>query len=712
MERVDGRCTRIVGRDCPANTFGRVGIAECQPIGPGPCAAPLADAGDWRCTAQGIAPPDAGWSACAAFDPSVPGFGCLDLTEPTHDCDAPFPPAGATLVQDLSAALQPGAVLAIEGTHAGVTIDVDVTIVGPCASRATIEGIQTNADVEVRGVRLSRTARADGGRLVLRDVHIDGASGLGVYVTGGEVELHDSIVANTQSLGDGSFGRGASVVGGSLLVERSVFEGNREVGAFVGMPGSSLTIRDSIVRDTRAAAGTGSGLGVVAMDDANLTIERSSLLRNRVHGALIFRGGTATFRDVVSASNSGGQASAGVRVEQGGQLDAVNLALVDNVATGLLVDDADAFANVRQVSIGAVHPDAASGFAGGLVSAGGNIDASGVRIDGVNLGAHAALDGRLSLARSHVRGTSGTIGVYARTATITVTDSLIENHEEGGLVADGGGFLNVATTRVIGGPVATDRPSAGVSATEGASIRLEEVYVEDVQGFGVLARGDGSSVTIDGALIDRVRANGPTVGIGVAVSEGAGFAATDLRVQDAQGLGVIVSGGGARLERVVVIGTTPQTGVDGAGILTEGDVVLDSVAVVGNQLAGTFFGRGHVRASNLLVADTQPADGDGFGHGLIALSCGLELNGFEVRGSAFAGLVFATSGALVRDGIVRANNIGVHAQGGSNLVEGTPPAEVPELDVVFDADTLFIDNVTRIGSGEVPLPSPFVLPEN
>lgn len=110
----------------------------------------------------------------------------------------------------------------------------------------------------------------------------------------------------------------------SVTITGVTLRGNGEVpgsgGVILVMPGTSLTLRDSIVRDGRA--GRGGGIEVlgngVDLASASATIERVTFTGNRagsLGGALsVFNGGDASLTNVTITGNSAGNSGGGISV--------------------------------------------------------------------------------------------------------------------------------------------------------------------------------------------------------------------------------------------------------------------------------------------------------------------------------------------------------------------------------------------------------------
>ena len=118
-----------------------------------------------------------------------------------------------------------------------------------------------------------------------------------------------------------------------------------------------------------------------------------------------------------------------------------------------------------------------------------------------------------------------------------------------------------------------------------------------------------------------------------------------------------------------------------------------------------------MRFARSSVHGTKLARG-GFGHGVtVGLGARVVLAGTSLVDNPGIGLAVAGGRALVEGATLARNNVAIHAQSGSFLVEAddTDAESLGDGEVRVASTTRFTSNATRVGSGIVPLPSP-VLP--
>ncbi len=754
MTEHEGRCAWIVPEQpCPAHGRPALGEAACVAVGPGPCTPPFTgDGSEWGCRPELAAECAAGTisllgsteclpigffdcplgfalddGACAeVVAPACTGAARAALGEPgcapIGDCAAPFPPPDAsvvvgpaTLAEALAMAAS-GAVIALDaGTyHEPIAIDRPVTLIGRCAEQvivetATVPVVRASAPGTITGVTLRGGAGGvvASGSLALREVVIEGASLGGVTALGGaaDVRVERSVIRGVRSAADGSRGRGASVEEGAqlALVEVEV-DDVREVGAIAVGAGSRLRIEQSVIRGVRPSGAGNGGLALVAIAGGDARVSDASLSDAIGEGILVSGAGSAVMAEGVTVHDIGaGPGNAGVRVESGAELTAVGIAIVRATGAALLADGAGTYAELTGARIAATRPDS-TGFSGGAFAAeSALISLTRARIEDVVLGV-VAVDAEVTVIDSGLTGGPGSIGVFVQGGALTMSASLLTGHEVAGVSIERGGSARIEDTLIQGFPVPGRRNASGIDLHEGSSATVERSAIVDYEGQGVLLR-DASSATIAEALIGPIR-SGPQVGIGIAASGRSRLDLDRVRVQGVEGLGVVSADGPLAIDRSAVLDTQPLDTVTPAGIVAGGPTVLAGTALVGNAGVGVIIGGGRTRLDGVLIAGTRALSDGGFGHGLIAESATVTVASSSLVANDTVGAFFDASRALVDRTLIMRNGVGVHAQSGSTLIEGRAREPV-DLEVVFTSEVLFLDNQTRVGTGQLPIPDPF-----
>lgn len=363
-----------------------------------------------------------------------------------------------TTVQDAIDAAAPGAVVAIAAGSYVEDLNIEgkaVRLLGRCPSLVEIVGTGATfaaivfwpgtdgteiADIAVRNDTTAGIAVSDAQDVVIRrvwlhDLGSDGlhaedtlgpasvrleaslierASGLALVALGGQLEVHSSAIRDTQPRSfDSKRGNGVVALPGEktgqpseLVVDGCLFERNQEMGIFVVQ--SEATVTGTLVRDTEPqASDLLGGVGIVAQQDAALTIEGSVMDHNRDIGVFV-AGSTATIANTVVTRTQPNAADQhwgeGIEVSHGATAQIRAVTLAENHMFGLsLAGGADA------VIEGALVVDTQSDVA----------------IDDYGYGVSSLL-GRLTLRGSVVRR-SRAVGVFVDGSTASLEGVLVED---------------------------------------------------------------------------------------------------------------------------------------------------------------------------------------------------------------------------------------------------------------------------------------------
>lgn len=288
---------------CPAGRAAFPADAACAPVGAS-CEAPLV-------------PDSSGWGCVAV----LPATGCTGATRelagstacaPIGDCGATFPPAGATLFVDdgfaqvdathfrsiaaAARAARSGDVIAIdEGTYPEPIIapPTNVTLIGRCAEKVRVTGAGGNQvglyaynaqKVVARGLTITGHVGgvfAELGELTLEDSVVEGNAAVGVFAKlGSTITVRNSRISQSRYLPGGELGAGVvSNTGSRVTLEDVTLTANDHRGASVGGAGSTLSCNRCVVaRGRRAAGETDPAAALLAVDDGVLSVTSSVVL--------------------------------------------------------------------------------------------------------------------------------------------------------------------------------------------------------------------------------------------------------------------------------------------------------------------------------------------------------------------------------------------------------------------------------------------------
>ncbi|MEO7109102.1 MAG: right-handed parallel beta-helix repeat-containing protein [Polyangiaceae bacterium] len=367
--------------------------------------------------------------------------------------------------------------------------------------------------------------------------------------------------------------------------------------------------------------------------------------------------------------------------------------------------------------------------AGVSASSGGSVTLTGVALVGnseegaFSDGAGSTVTLSASIARDGVMLTGNTAGngaVAQNGGKLVLTDSaLIGNHESGLLMFD-----PLTSAEVTHSIIARQLPSTGkqfgrgVVLQNGPTLTMSQSVVAFNTDIGISARGAGSTATISESVLRDT---------GSQLSDGAHGRALNI-IEQAQvtvskcellrnaEVSALVSGGSAQLsvDSSVIASTNLDTKsksagrgfaaqTNGIGVVT-GSLIVDNFQV-GVSAAGV---GGQLTLGTSLVDKTKALSDGTFGHGILANdNSTLVLSSSTSRGSAGVGLIVGGSTATVSHCRILDNAVGINVQDGSLLSQvDTVPTEPTALDVDVSNDTVFDGNQTRIGSDELPIPTP------
>ncbi|MBI5542823.1 MAG: right-handed parallel beta-helix repeat-containing protein [Deltaproteobacteria bacterium] len=753
-------CTEVLPpAPCGPGTFPVLGKTSCQPVGTRSCVA-------------GFAPDPSGWG-CQPILPAVdcPGatrekLGSAECV-PVGDCGAPFPPAEATYFVDANAtqtdathfksiraalaAAPAGAVVAVEeGEYSEALLPKRaVKIVGRCAEKVRLIGsaaaipgvdVEVTQDVEISGLTITGfevgVIAGHGGSLTLRSSIVVSNRRLGVMAAEAGTTLKIMGSASRDGLpdADGKFGQGAAAAyGAALTVEDSALVNNREMAVFAQSAGTQVSVVQSVIKGTQPRSTGVYGWGAGAQKQASVKLEATAVLDSHSVGVAVGDVGTQlSLKDcaihgvALGVDGLGEESAAGASGGKGGELLVENTTIAASEGAGIFVDGTSK-ATVRE---SLVRASASTGNAIG-----------GLDLDDQ---ATASLEGT-ALVENRA------YGLYAISSgvTVTATDSLVQGTQSS-VIGDGYGVqlsegaqlsaTRLAVLRNSGGGIAlfsrsratleqsivsdtavvqvneTDWRGSGIEVEDGQLV-LRGSLLRTLVGVGLWVDGPGSSLEVEGSLIRDVEADpAGDYGYGLAVQNGASATIRNTGVAQAVRVGVYVADEGSVLSAIDV--TVRDTQLDPGGKRGRGinvqfgaSAVLQGVAVVDSRQVGLFAFDSTVTATGSLLTGTLPDAEGNFGHGVESLEARVDLLRCTVASNAGIGVAYADSQGLIGATAILSNTVGLHVQGDEAKLQevDTLPTSPGASEVDVSADTVFLDNSQRLGTGVVPLPEPISL---
>lgn len=214
-------------------------------------------------------------------------------------------------------------------------------------------------------------------------------------------------------------------------------------------------------------------------------------------------------------------------------------------------------------------------------------------------------------------------------AHVTLRDAVLEANRGIGITALGVGTMLTLERSVVRATVASGAANGGgLDISAGARAVITDSTIADNAYIGVHARGSGTNVTLDGALVLRtgVEAAGD-LGIGVFVRDGASGTLKSTVVRESHETGVSAFGKGTTLAIAdsVVSGTLDSKSGYGRGVIVDtGTATIDRTTIDGNTDDGVIveYG-GQLTAHDVVVTRTKPAKNGENGQGLVVYKAGV-----------------------------------------------------------------------------------------
>ena len=612
--------------ECPDGHLALRG-GGCVQVGPRACPKLWDPEADVDCEIGDVLPCPEGWGEsedglyCEPIHEECPfgerpllGGGCERVVPLAEDCPpGPFPnvPGGATDVVFVLAAsdcaqncgsqsapfssIQPAVDAVPEGGHVlvgqgnypeGVSVGKPVHIIGICSAKVFLSGVTQVSTGQPSQIAFSTVSVTETDEVLLQGLSLQppGCVGLAVVAAHG-VEIRDFRIQDVA--GTASYFAGGSyavledvwIVGispfatpettalglvieaaSSVLLSTALIEQVGGVGVFAAGDGTSVVIEDSTVRSVSVDATTMS-VGVAIVTNANAQV-RNSLVRDCETVGVTIEDG-ASLQLVHSQVTGAGPDTPigqqyGVRVLAGGQAHLDGVAIAGNGAFGLFVSDPTSSAEVKGSLMTRNAQDPGSGAAAVTVTNGAGVvifgstiidnHTAGLIVD--TPGAFADVKGsRVTDSTSHSTAPASAAGIAVQGgATLVVDNSLVEGNEGFGIMARDDGTTSMITASGI---VLTDlfsggAPGAGVAVVEGAGAKLIDCYVERNSGYGLRVRGSGSVVEAVSTSVSGTTATEDTIGgLACLVMESAVFHASDSVFADNRGGGIGVSDHGS-----------------------------------------------------------------------------------------------------------------------------------------------------------------------
>jgi hypothetical protein len=679
----------------------------------------------WRGAASGDSTicepyPEAGRESCAASEVHLPGEPtCRPVGAPcpSGDFDPALPDDGsviyvlsgaaaggdgsraspfATLSEVPWSSIGAGETVALSrGTHDGtLALRAGARVLGACASETIVTGIDAPVPAVV-------TISSAGDPAVLENLTIGPAPNVGIRISDGRSVRLDGVVLDQ-------------------VTDRAIFADD---------PGTTITLEDVRITNTRAAPDRTRGRAMMIQQGARLDGSHVEIDENReVAVAVVGDGATVTLTDAIvrdtRPQDSDRGFGRGVDVEIGGRFEATRVVIEHNLNLGVIVDGEGSTADLTDSIIRGTDSEAFSRGNGGGVNVrdGAAASCSRVLIDDNRSFGLFVEGGDVTLADVIIRSTrvqerdlDGGRGINAQASgSVDGERVVLDSNHDVGIYADGEETTLTFEDLVVRETAVTEADQTGgrgLALELGAALTATRLLVEGNHEIGVFAMDPGTEVSlVDAAIRDtRPRESDSASGEGLVVQSGARFDATRLLVANSQNLGLVVSGPEAVVSLVdaVVRDTQPNaaTGARGAGAFAQagGLLELSRVRVESNRLSGISSIAGVVTGDEVEVRGVQPAacadttcPEMSAALGIVADSGSLELTRFVVADARTCGAALWASVApvdmVLHDGEITGSDIGACVQ-----------VDAYDLSRLMDG-VVYRDNVTNLDSITLPVP--------
>jgi hypothetical protein len=308
------------------------------------------------------------------------------------------------------------------------------------------------------------------------------------------------------------------------------------------------------------------------------------------------------------------------------------------------------------------------------------------------------------------------VGLFTRDGALADAERvvLVDNRVFGTVVTGRGSQLSLRDTviaRSAFDAAAVGLPGGGALAEDGASVELVRVAVVENGGSAVTSIDPGSSLLMSESVVRDTRPASLAHGGAVQVSAGASASLDAVAVVRSRLFGVYAGAGThVNARRLLALDTRPDQDLCRPAAVEGGTLSASESTFSGAGELGVFAGGADagVSLTRVLVENVRGSrdPSQPFGHGVLG-RFGAQVRVAEsvLRACVGVGFIVDDAGGTLSSSLVFANAVGVHAQSGSTLVTSPAlPVSPGSRELVVTDDTLFIDDVARLGTGTIPVP--------
>lgn len=371
---------------------------------------------------------------------------------------------------------------------------------------------QANTDVDGgRGMNLSDGANVDAERIVFGNNISTGIHAEGV---GTSLALTDVTIRDTQPDSTVESGRGLNLQDGvEAIVNRGLFERNRDTAIFLSSDGTAATLTDVTVRET-ANDGLGEGgRGLNVQTGAHVEVERGTFEESGELG--IFAGGDGTelaLTDIVIRETLGcrnGEGGRGMNVETGALVAVTRALLENNREVGIWVGDEGTELTLEDVVVSDTQRNGLGEIGTGMeVKDGASADVTRAIFEGNHgAGIYAVDDGTmLTLDDVIIRDTqldeNGYLGrgIEAQGgANLWISRAILERNHTAGIAIFHEGTTLTLRSVVVRGTLcdASGEYGEGLAVLLGAAVESTRTAFEGNRTASVYANNEGTTLIMN-----------------------------------------------------------------------------------------------------------------------------------------------------------------------------------------------------------------------
>ncbi len=457
--------------------------------------------------------------------------------------------------------------------------------------------------------QFGRGFSAEGGAyLEAHDCRVEGNTELGVYASqsGTRMVLQDVVVTGTLPSPQGTYGRGLHAQEGAVVEATDcTVEGNADVGVLSTGDGTNVQLTNVEVRSTAPNHAGDWARGIAVQDGAILGADGLLIVDNADTGIIVTSESYAYLANVEvreTHPTSEGDSGIGIMVEEEASLEADGCLVVDNTAFGVLIRGEQTSVSLSDVEVRTTRPTPEDEWGWGIaVISEAHLEVlDGVVEDNRGIGIAAEGEGTtLSLTGVTIRETQPDTdgrrgeGLQAQLgAFVQAQDTVVEHNAEVGIaVLSTGTEVHLSRVEVRETRSYDDGSGGnGILVGDGATILAEDCVIDGNNGVGFLAASEGTLAQLTRVEVTRTdRGTDATLAVGVAGQMDAILTATDLVVEETEGVGLYAStdasvsctgcdlldntfagavawyGAALSLSDVHVVGTTPDSN-EGGGV--------------------------------------------------------------------------------------------------------------------------------------------------